>query len=282
MNFRIFCLGLIIILSCSRDKNKPYEKVEIIRDETEKKPKVKPELKIPSIYGKNSMLLIELSQSDLEINSWAKDSIYIDKTFPGLGNEMSEIYQENDQLIIREKSIDVNSKGNTWKLIVPKFTDLTIRSKNGSVTIQNINGTFNIASPVGDVKLDNCSAALQVNSQTGNISLKNWEQMGRSKLTTASGKIEIDSKANLSYQITAHSGSDTIKVDLNGNALKMNLRLLTFKGEGKVDSEYSTSDIEEFFSDALDRYYDLRKIQLNKAFPTSTLSTGNGTITIIK
>ncbi len=282
MNFKIFFLGLFIIVSCSPDKNKPYENVNIIRDEKEKKSKVKPELKLPAFYAKSSMLIIELSQSNLEILSWDKDSIYINKTFPELGNSDLEVYQGNNQVIIREKSVEKKNQGNTWKVSVPKFTDLNIKSQNGTVIIKNVNGTFNINSPVGDVQIIDCSAAIQVLSQSGNISVDSWHQMGRSKFSAASGKINIKAEESLAYQMSAHSGSDSLIIDLNGNSLKINLELLTFQGEGHVYSEYKTSKVEEFYSDALNRNYDLRKIEVNSTFPTSSISTGNGTILILK
>ncbi|QNL22851.1 DUF4097 family beta strand repeat protein [Hyphobacterium sp. CCMP332] len=280
MHYKIFCFSLFILLSCTRDKNKPYENVNIIRDEKEKKPKVKQELKIPSTFAKSSMILIELSQSDLEINSWDKDSVLINKVFPEMGNKNSEVYQGNNQIVIREKSIIKNQKGNTWKINVPKIINLTIRSENGSVSIKNVSGTFNINCTTGDIDIENSSTALQALSQSGDINLTDWELMGRSKISTSSGKLSIDAKNELAYQMSAHTGTDTLSISLNGYPLKMNLEILTFQGGGKVYCDFTTSGIEEFYSDALNKYYDLRKVQLNDSYPSSSISTGNGTIII--
>ncbi len=280
MHYKIICFSLFILISCTRDKNKPYENVNIIRDEKEKKLKVKQELKIPSTYAKSPMLLIELSQSDLEISSWEKDSVLINKVFPEMGNENSEIYQGNNQIVIREKSKDKSQKGNTWTINVPKMINLTIRSENGDVDIKNVSGTFNINCTSGNINIKNSSSALQALSHSGDINLIAWELMGRSKVSTSSGKLSMDVINELAYQITAHSGTDSLSLVLNGHPLKTNLEILTFQGEGQLDCDFSTSGIEEFYSDALNRYYDLRKVQLSDSYPTSSISTGNGSIII--
>jgi hypothetical protein len=106
--------------------------------------------------------------------------------------------------------------------------------------------------------------------------------MGRSKLTTGSGQIRVKLNGSLSYELQAHSGSDSVIFEMNGHKLQANVELLKFKGEGSLISDYQLSEIEDFYSDALERHYDLRKIYLDDNYPGVTLSTGYGVISFNK
>ena len=106
--------------------------------------------------------------------------------------------------------------------------------------------------------------------------------MGRSKVSTASGDLEVDFASDLAYNLSLHSGSGSTVINLNGHELASNLEILTFRGEGKVISDFDMTEAEEFYSDALNRYYDLRKVQIKNTFPMTSISTGNGSITVRK
>ncbi len=280
-NFKIIYLLTLVFFSCKNEK--PYKEVNIIRSDESKPKFVKPVLTLPQIFGKQDNMVLEIDQSNIILQSWDKDSILVE--FDGDIEEFEKIdlYEGNRQIVINETQGKANSKKKAlWEIKTPKFINLIIRSHNGEVTISNLDGTFQIQSPVGNVSINESTSALIISSQTGKIQLVNWTQKGRSKIQSASNMISISSAHDHYYQLNLHSGSDTLKLDLQGHKLNCNVELLTFKGEGEVFSDFPMSEISPFYSDALNKEYDLRKIEFGKNLPLASLSTGNGVLILSK
>ena len=282
MNIKNICIALLLF-SCSHDKNKPYDNVNITKEQ-KVKTYIQPEGPVfPMIVENQGIIILELDHSDLIIKGSKGDKINVDFENGDISKLDISTYTGNKQFIIKEKLIgkrpDFNSK---WVMEVPEFMNLQITSENGKVEVMGISGTFNIKSPVGDVFLSDISAAMQISSQSGSIEANNWIQRGRSRLLSASNNVKIKCMDDLLYELSLHSGSDTVSLNLNGKEMKLNAELLTFKGEGNVFSELETGPIEDFYSDAIEKKYDMRKIQSGKNLPLASISTGNGVLIIHK
>lgn len=283
MRFIAPILVILSLFACNRNKNKPYEDVNIIREDVKKQVFTPEEIRFPRIFSSTGMLIMEIDHGNVEITSWDEKGISVDLVRIGGHDYKLDVYESNNQVVVREKA--EGSKGNTvllWKCKVPPTISLVVRSQNGSVLIENVDGTFEIESPVGDVVVKNSKNAAKILCQSANITMSGWEQMGRSQFSSGSGKVKARLDGNLAYELQAHSGSDTLLIEMNGNTLQANVEILTFQGEGSLLTDYQVSNKENFYSDALERNYDLRKIFLNENYPNVTLSTGNGSILLKK
>jgi hypothetical protein len=281
INLPLFLI-IFISLSCNRNKNKPYQNVEVLK--SEKQVKIIPELiTFPQNFEGVSQLYAEIDHSDISVEAWDKDSIQLDYSGEAKNKLDIDVHNGNGQIVLKEKlKLTRPEESGKWICRVPENFGVIIKSQKGSVSLNGLKGTFEISSPVSKVQISNCESSMKVILQSGSIDVDGWKQRGRTKLSSASGSVKVNSKSDISYALDMHSGSDTVSLMLNGNQLNTNVEALRFKGQGELISNFDFGPIEPFYSDALEVYYDNQKINNNKNSPPLSISTGNGVIILNK
>lgn len=292
MNFKLclmkyipIILLTIFILSCSEKKHKPYEEVNIIKEEPlEVIPKKNDvDVEFPLTWPSQTHFLLELEWNSVKIVSWDKDSIRIEHSNNNKPELSVESYIGNSQVILREKLNGEKPENQyLWTCYVPEYLTLTLRLDNGAVEIDDVDGTFEIEATVDDISIKNSKSAVQVLSQSGDISLENWELKGRSKLSTASGNVLSSHTANLQYPLTQHSGSGKNQLILNGNELKTNLEVLKFPNGGKLQSDIDLGAKMEYYSDAIEKTYDRYEVLYSENAPLIKLTSGEGEVILTR
>ena len=276
LSFLVFAL---LILSCSDKKYKEYDKVNILKSEDSSQKETQ-NIIFPSGFKSTQQLIIETSFSKVNVSAWPLDSIVVNHSNYDPEIMQVELYEGQNQLIYREKS-NTKFKGEL-NIKVPENVNLNIKNQYGHLIIEGIKGTFDVNSIAGNILIENCESAMKILCQSGKIHAINWAQRGRTKMTSASGSVIIQSKDNINYALNIHSGSDTVGVYLNGNTLRCNVEALKFQDKGKIESDFDFGQSQQFYSDALEIYYDQYKMNIIDNAPLLSISTGDGIIILNK
>ncbi|TLX77641.1 DUF4097 domain-containing protein [Labilibacter sediminis] len=121
---------------------------------------------------------------------------------------------------------------------------LSIQSKSGHVSIQEIEGNVLAVTPAGDIIVDNFKGSLKAKSKTGKVILRNVE--GEQNVSTNKGNITV---LNLNGNITIDGGGglqeiENVKGNISTKATSGNIKISL--SEGHVACRIFTGDLKIF------------------------------------
>ena len=131
----------------------------------------------------------------------------------------------------------------SYKIVVPKAISMNLKTLNGSVKVQDVNGKHMIKSNAGDIDVADVSGVLKAYSTGGNISIKNSKGTifaradgGNIKTNNIEGELRVKIHGG---RITSSSTSGSMIAEVNAGDIDASFRRV---GEG-INLQTNAGDI---------------------------------------
>jgi DUF4097 and DUF4098 domain-containing protein YvlB len=158
--------------------------------------------------GPDAALSIGNIAGDILVEGAPGSSIVIDAT--------KSVEDEEDAELLKSVDIEVSRLGNrvrvstehtgtgrrhrdhdrnvsvTYRVKVPKGTDVEIQSVSGSVTLAGVEGTANAQSVSGDVRVSDASDLVQAKSVSGNVEVRRARSSRHAEIESVSGDVFVE------------------------------------------------------------------------------------------
>jgi DUF4097 and DUF4098 domain-containing protein YvlB len=252
---------------------------------------------------------LETFDGSIEVHSWDRDEVEVEVEKRGMEQALLdqmtiEAEQQGDRIVLRVKGpAVVENRGVTigvhispaarLMVAVPRKSVLTARTGDGSIRVENIEGTLTLRTGDGSVVAERILGAIEARTGDGSIRIEQAE--GRLDLETDDGSITIDARPSV---LRAHTGDGSIRLQVqpetvmadawdlatrDGNVTltlpsSFNAEIDAESGDGSVRSSHpalSTGDEGE----GRERRRELRG-RMGEGGPILKVRTGDGTIRI--
>jgi len=245
---------------------------------------------IGQAFGQENINQGRFDQKKLEINLTYGSKYQIDKspdqyiyiTLVEEGNPYFkyEIEDLADKIVLKEINTKYNpnkptpKSNNSWKILLPEYSELYGNGATVDVKINNVNGIFKISSASGkvkinnaggvfdiigastDIELNNLTGKFNLSSTIGNIKAQDLTIVGNSKFVTNDGNINVTLAETLESDINISTGSGTGILDFNENDLIGEFTFKARKKYGKIISPFDFQTEEVILDDI--NYYEKR------------------------
>lgn len=260
-------------------------------------------------FNQGNNLFVETRNGSVKIDSWKKEEIKIDgikkaraetekKALEMIGNIEINILKDAGSVKIEAK--EVNNSWVDFNIRVPEKAKPTIKSKNGSIRIQNLEGEIKAETKNGSIELSGIKGKVEIFSKNGQLALKDIKsekikaetKNGGIKILDAKGKLKIISKNGflglnniLSNEIEAKTKNGRIEFSVNTLLKPSDMTLETKNGSlsASVPEDPELSIYARTKNGELDSDFPIytRKEQLKSEIKLK-VETKNGCISIKK
>ena len=146
------------------------------------------DITLSSNSGSETTIEIFVSGNSPQIRSrkWSDEEIKqeLEKSFT------IDVKVEGEKLLVTAKpKTDRSQFSISFKITAPKSINSSIRTINGSISLNNLSGTQNFQTINGSLKVNNVSGEITGRTENGSINAKNAN--GKITLTTVNGNINI-------------------------------------------------------------------------------------------
>jgi hypothetical protein len=231
--------------------------------------------------NKGDILSIENKFGDIEVLNWDKPMVSVDVKLSAVANS-----DDVAKSIIQKMSIEINKSGNTisatssfdneegmndgnrfavnYSIYVPKWINLNLSNKFGSINIDKIAGQVNIELKHGDLRINSLERGSEKPYNNIEMGYSNGfiENAGNLDLELSFSKLEADEaenlvldtkysglNANTCNSFTCDSKYDNFRFNelknIFGNLQYSNLKIGKFSGRAEFESTYSGVKIDE-------------------------------------
>jgi hypothetical protein len=161
-------------------------------------------------------ITLESLNGSVEISSWDKDSVEVNGTKyasseQGLKDIKIDVSSAPNLLQIKTVPVfGTRNLGARYSLRVPRRVQLDrIVSSNGSIRVEEIEGTVNLRSSNGTVRVARLKGSLEAQTSNGSIEASN--QTGNASLHTSNGSIRVEMNTG-ALDATTTNGSLTARL----------------------------------------------------------------------
>ncbi len=158
--------------------------------------------------------------------------------------------------------------------------ELDFSAASGDIEADDITGEMELSVASGDIDISDCKGIFDVSTASGDIDADGITMTAMAEFSTASGDVDVQVAVTPEYDLEISTASGRSMLDLNGNAVKGTVQMTARKDRGRIVSDFSFQDEEEF-----ERY---GKPYIRKTFtkdgktPFIRISTASGTATLKK
>ena len=150
-----------------------------------------------------------------------------------------EFDERSNSIRLKERWTGSSSGHVTWRLKVPKGTEIEFSSASGDLTISNVSGSVEASTASGDITVENSEGEIDISSASGDIEIS--EAKGELSVSTASGDVKA---YNVNGEIELSTASGDIKVKKSYGGLDLST------ASGDIDAKGVTLNEEGSFSAA--------------------------------
>lgn len=210
--------------------------------------------------GPGADLTLETFDGSIEVRSWDRPDIQVEVQKRGPDRDVAAALevkssQEGDKVRVEAPAPRVMHKvigiGNSSPSVsfvvrVPKQLKLIARTRDGSIAVENVNGTVELRSGDGSIKGERITGDL--NARTDDGSMRIVDANGRVSVESGDGSIHIDGRVDDVHAQT-RDGSIVIEAD-EGSAMKQDWEVST--GDGSITFRVPQSFSAEIEADSRD------------------------------
>ncbi len=275
-----------------------------------------------TIFGQEKKNTKKFQQKKLEINFRYGGKYIIDKspdkfiyiTLIDTGNPdfKIEINEFTDKIELKETNIRYNGNrptsktNNTWKILLPDYTELEGNGATVDVEIYNVNGIFKISSASGNVRIgnsgglfdvigastnvqfSNLTGKFKVSVNNGDIDAKEITIVGKSKFVTNDGDINITLSKSPENDLSIMTGSGKGIVNYMGNKIQGEFTFKARQEYGRISSPINFQEEKVILDDIMyyekrtdfgkKTEYDMKSFTVGRKSPKIFMSTVTGKV----
>jgi DUF4097 and DUF4098 domain-containing protein YvlB len=193
--------------------------------------------------GKDAELTLDTFDGSIQITSWNQPEVRVEIQKRGPDREIAAALevrasQEGNRVRVEAPSPKVTREfmgiGNysspsvSFVVRVPEHVTLTATTRDGSIVVENVDGTITLRSGDGSIRAAGVTGGLSAHTDDGSLTLTDVN--GRLSLESGDGSIRLDGRVE---DLQAKTGDGSIVVDVDeGSAMKGNWSVST--GDGSI------------------------------------------------
>jgi hypothetical protein len=192
--------------------------------------------------GPGTEVTLDTFDGSIQVQSWDQPDVQVEIQKRGPDREVAaalEVRSSQDGNRIRVEApapkvmrevvgINVSSPSVSFVVRLPQKTKLTATTRDGSISVENVNGTVNLRSGDGSIRAERITGDLT--ARTGDGSVAVGEVDGRVSLESGDGSIRVGGRVQ-DLHVKTNDGSIVIEAD-DGSAMKGNWDIST--GDGSI------------------------------------------------
>ncbi|MDX9769433.1 MAG: DUF4097 family beta strand repeat-containing protein [Tenuifilaceae bacterium] len=243
--------------------------------------------------------------------------IILDYTYPDDCFDYS-IEERNGYIALKENFKGRRCKGDSnWTILIPKNTTIEYNTASGSVSIEGVNSRSNISTASGDIHIKNvdsdvlkartasgdiwvenanahfsmstasgditfnkCMGHIELSSASGTIKANGIDVTSSSKISTASGSINVLLASQLKSDLTLSSASGSVELNLNGYKPKGTYTFTAKANKGEIVSPWKFDSETQITKN--NDLYNVKSFTLGDNLPVVNLKTASGKCSLTK
>ena len=202
--------------------------------------------------------------------------IFLTYKYKPIKNFEPLVWKEKNKLIIKEKMHGSNSGNSEWTLMVPKNTDIKIKSASGNIQLEKIAGKIQVNTASGNIEGLNITTleGSELISASGNIHASEITILGNSKFTSASGNVNIILNESPQFNLLVSSASGNSTLNYNHYTIRGHLEMKARTSKGKTICPIGIDDKSEVVVN--NQKYIVKSVTLENSSPTIEIHTASG------
>jgi len=208
------------------------------------------------------MVTISNVAGTVEVRGWSRNQVEVTGE---LGSKVEELIfeRDGDEILIKVKVPRHNKGGisSDLQVNVPAASTLQVNVVSADIDVSDVMGEQSLESVSGDIETAVHGADIEVGSVSGDIEVQGDKKATRSRMTTVSGHIEIDS---LSGEVGAESVSGDVSV-VNGSFRRSALETVNgdivfhagLQDDGRLDIETINGTVDVKFDGDVSARFDI-------------------------
>jgi len=255
--------------------------------------------------GAGAELTLDTFDGSIQVTSWDRPEVMVTiekrgpdhETASGLqvksSQDGSRVRIEAPQPLVARRVIGIGNSGPSVSFIVqvPRELKLNARTRDGSISVANVNGTIELRSGDGSIKGEAISGDL--NARTDDGSMRIVDVNGRVAVHSGDGSIHLEGKVN---DLNAQTGDGSIEIEADdGSGMKSDWEVTTGDGSitlrlprdfsADIDAESRDGRVESGFAgiepDKRDDDRGTMRGRIGNGGRTVRLRTGDGSIRVL-
>ncbi len=272
--------------------------------------------KLSETYDAKQLVRIETVSGDCTITKSTSGKIEVQVFASVRPSDAFEpiIKERANSLRLSERFYGSSSGSSEWVIAIPEGTEIRFESASGDLTIEEMDGEFevstasgdlrfegctgefdfntasgdiemidctgdfNLNSASGDIETENCKGEFEVDVASGEIDVRGVILEHPSHFSSASGDVQVILGASPTEDLSVSTASGSVVLDYNGHPIEGYFEFTSRQRRGQIDSPIDFDD-EETFRRHGERY--VKKVfTRGKDAPEILLSTASGRISL--